>query len=74
MNAEMCKAARSLLKWTQERLAEESKVSVGAIRNFERGASKPIRANLAALQSTLEAGGIEFIERNGGGPGLRLRE
>jgi hypothetical protein len=27
-----------------------------------------------ALQSTLESGGIEFIDENGGGPGVRLRK
>jgi hypothetical protein len=32
-----------------------------------------IPANLAALVSTLETAGIEFIPSNGGGPGVRLR-
>ena len=68
-----CRAARSLLDWTQEQLAEASGVSVTAIRNFERGATTPIRANLAAICGALEAAGIEFIDSNGGGPGVRLR-
>ena len=29
--------------------------------------------NLAAVQSVLVAAGIEFIDDNGGGPGVRLR-
>ncbi len=28
---------------------------------------------LAAIRAALEAAGIEFIEQNGGGPGVRLR-
>jgi hypothetical protein len=27
-----------------------------------------------ALRTALEAGGIEFIDENGGGPGVRLRK
>ena len=73
MFAAQCRAARGLLDWTQERLADESGVSISTIRNFEGGASQPIRANLAAIRATLEAAGVEFLDENGGGPGLRLR-
>lgn len=74
MLALQSRAARSLLNWTQEKLAEESAVSIGAIRNFENGHSTPIRANLMLLQKTFEAAGIEFIAPNGGGPGVRLKD
>jgi hypothetical protein len=30
-------------------------------------------ANELALRRALEAGGIDFIDENGGGPGVRLR-
>ena len=30
--------------------------------------------NEAALRRALEAAGVEFIDENGGGPGLRLRK
>ena len=29
---------------------------------------------LATIQRALEAAGVEFIDENGGGPGLRLRK
>ena len=74
MLATQCRAARGLLDWTQERLADKSGVSIGAIRNFESGSTTPMRANLAAIQSALKAAGVEFIDPNGGGPGVRLRE
>lgn len=31
-------------------------------------------ANEAALRLALEAAGVEFIDENGGGPGVRLRK
>jgi hypothetical protein len=31
-----------------------------------------VRANEAALRQALEAAGVEFIDENGGGPGVRL--
>jgi transcriptional regulator with XRE-family HTH domain len=74
MLATQCRAARGLLDWTQGRLAEESGVSAGAIRNFESGATTPMRANLAAIRTALETAGVEFIPENGGGPGVRLRK
>jgi hypothetical protein len=33
----------------------------------------PQRRTLAAIRAALEAAGVEFIEENGGGPGVRLR-
>jgi hypothetical protein len=43
------------------------------IASFERGQSRLIRANLRAVRGSLEAAGVEFIDANGGGPGVRLR-
>ena len=31
-------------------------------------------ATIAAIHASLEIAGIEFIEENGGGPGVRLRK
>jgi len=31
-------------------------------------------STVAALRKALEAAGVEFIDENGGGPGVRLRE
>ncbi|MGA8652410.1 MAG: hypothetical protein WB677_17675 [Xanthobacteraceae bacterium] len=31
-------------------------------------------ANDLAVRNALEAGGVEFIDENGGGPGVRLRK
>ena len=55
-------------------LAKASGVSVSTINNFELERRTPISANLSAIRRAFEAVGIEFIDPNGGGPGVRLRE
>ncbi len=73
MNTAQCRAARGLLNWSQDRLASEAAISVTALRNFERGATQLMRANLAAIRAALESAGVEFIPENGGGAGVRLK-
>jgi hypothetical protein len=41
---------------------------------FEAGASQPRRATLDVIRRALESAGVEFIDENGGGPGVRLRK
>jgi transcriptional regulator with XRE-family HTH domain len=68
------RAARALLDWSQDQLSAVATVSISALRNFEAGRSNPTRNNLAAIRVALEAAGVQFIDRNGGGPGVRLRD
>ena len=46
------------------------------IRHTELTASatKLTRVNDQAIRRVLETAGVEFIDENGGGPGVRLRE
>jgi hypothetical protein len=44
------------------------------IRQLEGENQQPRRATLAVVQTALEAAGVEFIEENGGGAGVRLRK
>jgi transcriptional regulator with XRE-family HTH domain len=64
LTPEQCRAARAWLSWTQQELATKSEVGLSTLRAFELGHRAPIRANLTALQRTLEAAGIrlEFSE------------
>ena len=76
VSSEMIRAARALLRWEQRDLATASSVSLPTIKRLE---SKPGRlgahqSTIAALRKALEGAGIEFIEQNGGGPGVRLRK
>jgi transcriptional regulator with XRE-family HTH domain len=74
MTPAQCRAARGLLKWNQDDLASAAQVSVVTVRNFENEKSSPQRASLAMIRSALEAAGVEFIEENGGGLGVRSKK
>jgi len=68
------RAARALLDWPQERLAQEAKVALTSVRDIEgeKRASEP--ATLASLQRAFENFGVEFLPGtpDNGGPGVRL--
>jgi hypothetical protein len=70
------RAARALLRWRAEDLARLSAVGVATIRRAElaEGSTSMTAPNDMAVRRTLEAAGIEFIDENGGGAGVRLRE
>lgn len=67
------RAARALLGWSQDRLAEASRVTRRTLLRFEIGETIPRVATLAAIRAALEAAGVEFIAENGGGAGVRLK-
>ena len=46
MEAMQTRAARGLLRWTQERLAREAGVSLPTIANYEAEKTQPIPATL----------------------------
>ena len=71
---EQCRAARGLLNWNQQRLADEAQVGIVTVRQLEFGQNQPRRATLIVVRLTLEDAGVEFIDENGGGVGVRLRE
>jgi hypothetical protein len=70
------RAARALVRWSALQLANESAVGVTTIRRAELTGSetKLTRVNDQAIRRVLEAAGVEFIDENGGGPGVRLRD
>ncbi len=71
---EQCKAARALIGWSRRELADASHVSERTLIDFERGARAPQRRTLVDLRRALEDAGVVFIDENGGGPGVRLRD
>jgi len=70
------RAARAVLGWSAEDLARASAVSLRTIRRAELSDVRTHMtvANELSVRRALEAAGIEFIEENGGGPGVRLRK
>ena len=69
-----CRAARALLGWSQDELAQESKVAKATIANFEAGKRTPYGRTLDDLVGALDRAGVLFIPENGGGAGLRLKK
>jgi len=65
-----------LVRWRAEDLARESSVGVATIRRAELAGDETsmTTANDLAVRRALEAAGVEFIHKNGGGPGVRLRK
>jgi hypothetical protein len=59
-----------------EDLARRSLLSVATIRRAEltEDETSMTAANDLAVRRALEAAGVEFIDDNGGGPGVRLRQ
>jgi transcriptional regulator with XRE-family HTH domain len=67
-----CRAARGLIDWTQKQLADRAKVGVVTVRQLEAGTHEPRRATVEVIRLCFEAAGVEFIDENGGGAGVRL--
>jgi transcriptional regulator with XRE-family HTH domain len=76
LSSAQIRAARALIRWSAEDLANETTLSVTTIRRAELAESETslTSANDRAIRQTLEAAGVEFIDENGGGPGVRLRK
>ena len=70
------RAARALVRWRAQDLARESSVGVATIRRAELtdAETSMTAANDLAVRRALETAGVEFIDENGGGPGVRLRK
>jgi transcriptional regulator with XRE-family HTH domain len=66
--------ARAALNWTVRVLAEETHLHRNTITNIETGRYSGDDATLATIAGVLKRAGVEFIDENGGGPGVRLRK
>ncbi len=73
---EQVRAARALLNWTAQDLADNSGAAVNTIRRFENGADA-MGGTLAKIEAALTAAGVAFIPAGAyqgeGGPGVRLK-
>jgi transcriptional regulator with XRE-family HTH domain len=69
-----CRAARGLLDWSQQDLASQAGIGIVTVRQIEAGVTEPRRATLVVVRQAFERAGVEFIDENGGGPGVRLRK
>ncbi|MGL4302243.1 MAG: XRE family transcriptional regulator [Sphingomonas sp.] len=76
MTIEQCRAARALLGWSANTLAEAAKLGIATVKRFEAGQVVQ-EASVTALQTSLDEAGIEFFEAGEvsrkGGAGVRLK-
>jgi predicted transcriptional regulator len=70
------KAGRALLNWSQEELATAADVSVPTIKRLEAvdGPLGGREQTIEKIVDSMRAAGIEFIDENGGGLGVRFRK
>jgi hypothetical protein len=76
LSSAQIRAARALLKWSVADLARHSSLGLNTIKRAEvaESGTSLTTANDLAIRRALEAAGVEFIDENGGGPGVRLRK
>ena len=66
--------ARAALNWTVRDLAEAAGLHRNTITNIEVGRYGGDPETLATIEAVLRRAGVEFIDENGGGAGVRLRK
>src|SRR6218665_1389827 len=66
----LCRAARGLLDWTQNDLAQRSEVSRSTIRDYEGSRHDIHRATAAQIRRAFEDGGVVFMDVEGCGMGV----
>jgi len=76
LSSAQIRAARALLRWSAAELAQQAALGANTIRRAEVAEHETslTAANDLAVRRALEAAGVEFIDENGGGVGVRLRK
>lgn len=75
VEARVLKAARVLLRWSQEELAKKAGIGQTTLSKLEAGEKDVRVSTLRAVQRALEDGGIKFIAADDVyGAGVRLRQ
>jgi transcriptional regulator with XRE-family HTH domain len=73
MKSIQLKMARAAAGWGVRDLAKKAGVTANTVTRIENGADAK-QSTMDKLQHALEAAGLEFIDENGGGLGVRLRK
>jgi transcriptional regulator with XRE-family HTH domain len=75
ISIEQLRAARGLLGWSQTELGSRAGLSLPTVKRLEGGFGPRVSDEARArVTEAIEAAGIEFIEENGGGAGVRFRK
>ena len=75
ISTEQIRAARALLRWTAQNLADASGIGFATIRRMELMDGVPLGQvrTIEALRVALEAAGVDFVGSPSDAPGVRLR-
>ena len=71
VSREQVRMARAALGWNVKELASRVGVAANTVSRFENG-SDALGETLRRIRRVFEEAGINFIDENGGGPGVRL--
>ena len=76
ITGEQMGAARGLLRWTQQDLADASGISSFTVKRLEamRGTVSAHSDTINNIVDAFNKAGIKFIESDNGGPGVRLKK
>ena len=74
INPAQCRAGRALLELTQTQLALAAGVGLSTVVDFENNRRQLSNGAIESIFQALTRAGVEFIQENGGGPGVRLRK
>lgn len=72
ISARQIRAARALLGWSQQQLADKAIISLNALNRLERGEVDPRVSTLMAVHDALVNAGVEFLSAGDKGEGVRL--
>ena len=70
---EQVRMARAALGWSVRDLAAKSGIAANTVSRYENGADA-YGTTLLNIETAFKEAGIIFIDDNGGGPGVRLKE
>lgn len=72
ITARQIRAARALLGWSQQELADKAVVSLNAVTRLEKEQVDSRVSTVNAVHRALLKGGVEFIPADAKGEGVRL--
>ncbi len=75
ITSEQIRAAKAIIRWSGEDLAQAAGVSLSSIRRIEAASGIPKSQNMRtvlAIRAALESAGVEFIGTADDRPGVRL--
>ncbi|MFQ5774254.1 MAG: multiprotein-bridging factor 1 family protein [Kiloniellaceae bacterium] len=76
ITAGQLRAARGLLGWTQQDLANAAGLGVSTVKRMEAstGVVRGNTGNVWKVEQALHAAGVEFIDEGNGGAGVRWKK